>query len=531
MGDRLRILVIDDCVTDFEIIQRRLTRDGLDYLASQVWCLDIARDALRHQRWDVILCDHVLPSFCSTDFLDLIDEMGLEDIPTILISGALPTEVAVNAMRRGVNDFVFKNDLSRLAPAILREVEKANIKQEKQLAESRLAKANQSLQSTIQSLTTTQDQLAAAERYRALGQMASGIAHEFNNVLTKILGSVDMLEERPGNPQYVDQMRLQLADATSIVKRLSEFYCSNPTAGESVVDIVSLLRETKHFTQPKWNEASGNCRRPITVEVAEGEPIGVWGEANRLREALSNLIFNACDAIGSEGGEIFLRAKVREDRVIVIVTDTGCGMCPEVKNRCLEPLFSTKGDSGGGLGLSTTQGIVESFGGSITIQSEEDAGTTVILTLRAAEIPENQNGSGSIGTERYQEHLRIAVVDDEPAIASLMERYLSRLGHTVAVYTDPVAASREICDTNCDLVFLDRSMPQLGGGFLAKEIRARYSSIRCVMVSGYGDLMVANGETLEGVDLIVGKPISIDRLREAIDELFGDQTELLELSG
>lgn len=533
MPEPLRILLIDDSEIDAQMIERHLAKAGMSADFERAWELRAVKDFLEGESWSLILCDHFLPSFQSSDVLELIRELKVDDIPFILVSGLVDIGTAVSSMRNGANDFIFKDDLSRLVPAIEQALEKAEMKREKRVAEEMLRTSNEKLTFAMKSLANTQSQLVAVERFRALGEMSSGIAHDFNNSLTKMLGTLDLLERKAGgSDSLIDQLKKQIDDAASVVRRLCDFYRVNPATEEEAVDVAAVLEEAKQFTNPRWGKKAGVDAPAISLRVETEPNLYGWANASSLREVLTNLIFNSCDAMETTGGTITLVSRALDESVEIEVRDTGCGMTPEVLKRCLEPLYSTKGTKGTGMGLSIVNGVVQSFGGTLFVESEEGRGTSVCIRLKPALAESKATADRDSSTSREgRTDLRVLVVDDEPMIGSLLERQLQILGYEASSVTDPVVAAEMIAESFFHLIISDRSMPQMSGDELARRVSKESPKTKFAMASGYGDLMIANGELPEGVDIILPKPVSAETLREAIETLFPASVNSVALAG
>ena len=261
---------------------------------------------------------------------------------------------------------------------------------ENKRAAGELSTLNQGLRRAMEELRTTQQQIIQQERLRALGEMASGVAHDFNNALTPILGYSELLINRGGTlppgeaVEYLKTINTAATDAASVVNRLREFY--RPAAEQDVfhsLDLNVLVLQTITLTQPRWKDQARS--RGVTISIVPELHAGlkpVEGDAPALREMLTNLIFNAVDAMPS-GGTLTLRTGMEGDRCVLSIQDTGMGMTPEVKQRCLEPFFSTKGDQGTGLGLSMCFGIIQRHQGVLEMESGPDRGTTFSISFLA----------------------------------------------------------------------------------------------------------------------------------------------------
>lgn len=531
MTNSIHILIIEDSEDDIEMFLRRLSKDGFDVSFRHVSKPDDLEEAFQEGGWDVILCDYFLPGVTWQEVLQSWAISFSRNCPLILTSGITDFDSALEAMHQGASDFISKADLSRLSPVIRRELEKTEIRRQKERAEAELKDSNLKLKLALKSLKNIQDQMIAVERFRALGEMASGIAHDFNNALMILQGSVEEIESQRAAPQeIVRKMRTQIDDAASVVRRLKDFYRTSPASEETAVDIDAVLQDVKEFTKPKWEKTVAEGGESVVVEIGETSESFVWADPSKLREIITNLIFNSCDAMQETAGKITLSTRSASGFVEIRVEDTGPGMTPEVKARCLEPLYSTKGPDGTGLGLSIVSAVVQSFGGKVLIESEPGEGTVVSLYLRRAEISELPEPSchRSISEQRP---VRVLVVDDEPVISRLLTKQLSSLGHKASSLTNPLDVTKVMETEWIDLVLTDRSMPEMSGDNLAKLVKALNPETKVLMATGFGDLMIAKGETPEGVDLIVPKPISLEVIVDSLEALFPVCPDSVALSG
>jgi signal transduction histidine kinase/CheY-like chemotaxis protein len=395
----------------------------------------------------------------------------------------------------------------------------------RQRAEQDLRKANRELEKTLTELKTTQQQVIQQERLSAIGQMASGIAHDFNNALTPILGFTDLLIENPAVLQNKDEtqrclsmLRTAAQDATSVVHRLREFYRPLESNEEfPVIDLTKIVEQAVALTEPKWRhqaQASG-----VTIDVAtrlENVPL-VAGEESALREVLTNLIFNAVDAM-PDGGLITLKTATENDEAILSVSDTGAGMTEAVRQRCLEPFFSTKGALGTGLGLSMVYGIIERHRGKLDIQSAPGQGTTFTIRMPLAALMSAAQ-LGAAPDVKAGQALNVLVVDDEPRVREVLSMYLACDGHRVTTANSGREGLQRFKTQRFDLVVTDRAMPEMSGDQMASFIKQANPNIPVVLLTGFGALIEVTGAQPRDVDVVLSKPISLNALRKTIENL------------
>lgn len=386
--------------------------------------------------------------------------------------------------------------------------------------QANLELAKSQLEDAIKQLKQTQQAVIAKERLHALGKMASGIAHDFNNNLSPIVGLSDLILTRPGLIddhekvlKFVGTIRQAGQDAALVVSRLRDFYRSAGDDNETqVVDLKQVVQSAIELTRPRWADQAmaAGTKYEITTTLAD---LSVMGHASELREMLINLIFNALDAMPNGGGLSVTVDSTAGRLARLEVTDTGVGMSAEVRKRCMEPFFTTKGAAGTGLGLASCFGIVKRHHGQILIESELGHGTRVIVTLPKVSsrgvLPEPRQ-------DRRIPPMHILVIDDDEAVRYVIAEYLRGDGHIVDLADGPGAGLSKIKAGPYDLIITDRAMPEMSGDGLALEAKRVAPHVPILMLSGFGEFMIAAGERPEGVDLVLTKPVTINALSEAI---------------
>jgi signal transduction histidine kinase len=392
-------------------------------------------------------------------------------------------------------------------------------------AEDELRESNRQLEKTLSELKATQQQVIQQERLSAIGQMASGIAHDFNNTLTPILGFSELLLESPKlldnkteARRCLEMLRTSAKDAASVVSRLREFYRPVETDEEfPVVDLAKIVQQAVALTEPKWRrqtQATG-LTVDVTAEV-KASPF-VAGQESALREVLTNLIFNAVDAM-PQGGRISLETSIEGDNAVIRVRDNGTGMTESVRQRCLEPFFSTKGERGTGLGLSMVYGIIERHRGKLEIESAPGHGTTFIVRLPMAETSALPD-SGSSVQAGPNSFLNVLIVDDEPKVLEVVSAYLRCDGHSVSTAASGREGLEKFRRNRFDLVVLDRVMPEMSGDQTARFIKQVNDRIPVIMLTGFGALVEVSGSQPAAVDVVLSKPVTLDALRKTIGKL------------
>jgi PAS domain S-box-containing protein len=366
-------------------------------------------------------------------------------------------------------------------------------------------------------------QLAQSEKLRALGQMAGGVAHTLNQSLSLIVGHSQLaLNELEQLVPSLDRLRESLAlilqasaDSALTVRRLQSFARPEALGPAQPVVVAELLEDVARLTAPRWRDLAQREGRPITLTVSAPADLTIQGWPNALRDALTNLIFNAVDALPT-GGTIQLTAQRQGDRAILEVRDSGIGISEEVQERIFEPFFTTKGERGSGLGLPTVYRIVERHGGTIAVRSAPGRGTTFRLSLPLT-TSEPAPAAAPSPADRLPGR-RVLAVDDDPRLAEMARRMLELEGHQVVVATSGEEALALLTTQAFDVVLSDLS---LGGGMtgwdLAAAVKARWPTIRFVLTTGWEAELDAEAARQRGVDAILAKPYTVSDLQRAID--------------
>jgi PAS domain S-box-containing protein len=231
------------------------------------------------------------------------------------------------------------------------------------------------------------EQLLQAEKLRALGEMAAGVAHNFNNILTTILGHTQLLmlypEDGGALQEGLGTIEKATKDAAQMVRRIQAFAQGNADAAFLPTDLNQVVQETVEAMRPVWSEPAGCQGKPIDLVLELGPVPPVPSRAAELREVLTNLMLNAIDAMPT-GGTLRLCTQQREQCICLVVSDTGTGMPLDVQRRIFDPFFTTKRGKGTGLGLSVSHTLIREHGGDIEVHSTPGSGTTFIIKLPAA---------------------------------------------------------------------------------------------------------------------------------------------------
>lgn len=393
-------------------------------------------------------------------------------------------------------------------------------------ATAQLRLANVRLETALDQLKAAQNQAIRQEQLKALGQMAAGVAHDINNALAPLLNYSALLETEIGLSdearKWTSLIRMGVSDTAKTVQRLDHFY--RESHNESLLEVVNLarvVRQTIELTRPRWLDESRSERRQIKmVPRILAEPY-VRADASQIRSVLTNLIFNAVDAI-AEAGEIVVTVEVAdEDTARVSVSDDGCGMTAHQLENCTVPFFTSK-QTGSGLGLSESYGIMRQHGGQLNIESIEGQGTTVTLDLRRhpapADVPSDK--PEPVDSPQVEESSAAApsqsivlYIDDNEFVRSSTAALLEALGVEVLEAADGPAGLQLMEQQLPQFVLCDHGLPGMDGLTVMRNIRARWPIVPVVMVSGWS---LPENEEDETPDAFLAKPFSIADLKEVV---------------
>ena len=510
MKPPIQVLCCEDSEDDFELLVLELRR-GFDVVPRRVDSPDAMRTALAEWTWDIVISDFSMPSFSAMQALQVLQQSEL-DIPFIIVSGTISEDIAIDALKAGAHDFMLKDRLARLVPAVQRELRDAENRREHK---------------------RVQAQLLVADRMVAVGSLAAGVAHEINNPLAALMANIDLavkdLQDLEGGEEQrkeaIQRIREQLADAQlasarvrDIVRDLKVFSRSeNERRGP--VDVERVMDSTLRMA---WNEIR---HRAKLVKNYGSVPL-VEANESRLGQIFLNLVVNAAQAIPdgqADRNEIRVTTRAENGkRVVVEVTDTGPGIPPDVLKRLFTPFVTTKPVGvGTGLGLSICHRLVTELGGRIDVETAVGSGTTFRVSLpvatEAADVARPEAPKPATATPARRG--RILVIDDEPLIAKAVTRALT--AHDVVARTrarealDLIAAGEHF-----DVILCDLMMPEMTGMDFHAELGAAHPQLltRVWFLSG-GAFSERAREFLDSLgDRFLEKPFDPERLRAFIAE-------------
>ncbi|HWR83792.1 MAG TPA: hybrid sensor histidine kinase/response regulator [Candidatus Deferrimicrobium sp.] len=360
MNTPLRVLLVEDREEDAVLVERELRQGGFDPTSTRVETAEAMRRALTEEQWDVIIADYSLPQYSGMAAFRLYQEVGL-DVPFILVSGTIGEEIAVSAMKAGVHDYVMKNNLARLAPAIQRELREATERSARRQAEEELKKT---------------------ERLRMIGQLTASLIHDLKNPLQSILSSAELLSAEDIRPEqrlkFGDLIERQIQRILSMSDEVLDFVKGGVQLALRPVNPAAVAQEVVDTYAPVFAKAG------IDLSCAsdpESPPVlTIMADERKIWRVLQNMIANAKDAM-PRGGQVTLRVSPAGEQVVIEVSDEGGGIPEPIRDSLFKPLVSYGKKCGTGLGLAIVKSIVEAHGGSIRFTMREGTGTTFHITL------------------------------------------------------------------------------------------------------------------------------------------------------
>jgi signal transduction histidine kinase len=508
-GIALRVLLVEDAELDARLLLRELERGGFDVSFERVDTSDAMSSALTRQPWDVIISDYMMPRFSAPLALALLKEHQL-DLPFIIVSGKVNEDIAVAALHAGAHDFMSKATLARLVPAIERELRAVAIRSQQR---------------------RTQAQLLISERMASMGTLAAGVAHEINNPLACVMANLDLatseLDERAakvGLSAEFTELQAELQDAReaserirNIVRDLKIF--SRPQ--EDRVGPVDVQRVIESTLRMAWNEIRHRAR----VVKSFGPTPEAQASESRLGQVFLNLIINAAQAIPEgriENNEIRIATGTDpRGNVLIEIADTGPGMPPEVVAQLFKAFFTTKPSGvGTGLGLFICHGIISAFGGSITVTSELGKGSVFRILLPPAQAKRLVSAPPVVLDVAAQRRGRILVVDDEPMIATAVQRSLATEHDVVGIASANEALQRIREGERFDVILCDLMMPQMTGMDLHAELSrvGGEHAVRMIFLTGGAFTPRAQAFLEETPNLYLEKPFNVRQLRALIND-------------
>jgi len=391
------------------------------------------------------------------------------------------------------------------------------------------AQLYEALQQAYNDLRQTQQAVMQQERLKALGQMASGIAHDINNAISPVMLYTDWLREHETSlsgraREHLQTIQHAIEDVAQTVSRMREFYRQREQQlAVFPVKLNQLMQQVIDLSRARWSDIPQQRGVFIKIETQPAPELPIiMGVESEIREALVNLVFNAVDAM-PEGGTLTLRTKISEGAIRHVnfeVSDTGVGMDEDTRRRCLEPFFTTKGERGTGLGLAMVYGIVRRHNADIEIESAPGKGTTMRLNFPVPAATSADAAKSAVAFT-VPTRLRLLIVDDDPLLIKSLRDTLETDGHLIVTADagqDGIDTFRKAHERNepFAIVITDLGMPYVDGRQVASAIKSISPSTPVIMLTGWGQRLVAEGDIPPHVDRVLNKPPKLRDLREAL---------------
>ena len=517
MTELLNVLLVEDSASDAKLLVYELERTGRTVDFERVADGHALRSALDRRSWDLVLSDSSMPSFGARSALAILQETSL-DIPFIIVSGTIGEAAAVEVMRAGARDFVLKDQLARLNPAVERELHARTVRDDKRLSE--------------QNALQLGEQLRQAQKMEAVGRLAGGIAHDFNNVLSVINSYAELLLQdlKPDEPIYEDVKAIRDAGAraTNLTRQLLMF-ARQQVLVSKVIDLNALLEGMANMLGRVLGE-------DVEFVLLPTKPLGsVRADPGSLEQVVMNLVINARDAMPT-GGKLTIRTENVEldeahahshlgvglgPHVLLTVTDSGTGIDERTLSRIFEPFFTTKElGKGTGLGLSTVLGIVQQSAGCIWAESEVGQGTSISMCLPRVDAAVDSTHTtippaGLLGTET------ILLVDDDEQVRAATRAILIKSGYDVIDArggADALGRAQEYTGV-IHLLVSDVVMPEMSGPELAKRLTKTRPEMKVLCMSGYTDDSIIRHGALDARIEFLQKPITPAALSVRVRQL------------
>lgn len=375
MSKALKVLIVDDSEDDTILLVRELRHGDYDPQYLRVERPEAMKNALEKSAWDLVLSDFTMPHFNGMAALSVLQETGL-DIPFIIVSGSIGEDVAVACMKAGASDYIMKNNLHRLVPAVARELAEAEGRRARRAAE---------------------EKLVAAERLQMVGQVASSIIHDLKNPMQVILGNLEFLNAEglasEKRKRYCETIDKQVERMLGMCQEILDFAKGEVSLSLESVNLLELCKEMVETYERPF--AASGVRLSFEGRLEESRSPFVMADRERIWRVLTNLIGNAKEAMPS-GGEIQVSVVVSLQEAKVEVCDNGPGVPEEIREKLFDPFFTHGKAKGTGLGLSIVKKIVEAHGGKIDLSPETGAGTTFKIVL-PVQAPPAVSPSSSLG--------------------------------------------------------------------------------------------------------------------------------------
>ena len=369
------------------------------------------------------------------------------------------------------------------------------------------------------------EQFSQVEKMSALGELASGVAHDFNNTLAGILGRAQLLLGSKDLAKIENGLEIMIKtakDGAKTIRRIQDFARQRRDHDFQLVDMGQLLLDVGEITEPRWKDRAEAANVHISLDLQLHCKALTMGDESELREVLVNMVFNAVDAM-PRGGILTLAAEETGEVVEISVRDTGIGMTEDVRLRVFDPFFTTKGKTGMGLGLAVSYGIIRRHEGTVEVESEVGHGTSFRIRLpiaRSAVKTQPTRELPNIATLPAQScQTRILVVDDQEHVRHLLRDILETEGCKVSLAESARQALSLFEKESFDAIFTDVGMPEMSGWQLSRAVRERNSNIPLAVITGWCEAVSSHEREAARVDWVVPKPFDTAQIVEIVREV------------
>ena len=365
--------------------------------------------------------------------------------------------------------------------------------------------------------------LVQAQRLSAIGELASGVAHDFNNSLQGIFGNIEvaLLEHiSPDVRNYLETIKQSATDAASRIQQLQRFAGKGKKQNDyEYVNLNRLVDTVVSQTRPLWKDESEKAGISIAVEKNYTEKeLLIYANTGEIRSVLYNLVKNSVQAM-PVGGRLAFETGENEKGVYVTISDTGTGMDEGTKARVFQPFFTTKGfEQGKGLGMSTSYAIIKEHGGELYVK-ESALGKGTSIEIRLPYSKREENGVEDAVFSGYEGSIRVLWVDDEEIIRNVGEKLLKILNHSVDVAANGEEALNLLQNNQYDLMITDIGMPNMSGWQLAERIKGNYPEMKVAVVTGWGADVSNEEKEKYGLGYVLAKPIRMVQLKHLVGEV------------
>ncbi len=370
-----------------------------------------------------------------------------------------------------------------------------------------------------------------AERYKAVADLAGGVAHNFNNLLQIIIGGLELalMDLKTGKLSKLENALRKVLEGSRFgietVRRLQSFAGirdRSQRTEKGVFDLSGIIKQALEMSKTWWKTIPEKLGITISLNTKLQDGCFVRGEKNELFEVMLNLIKNATEAL-PQGGTIDVNAHIEGEQVVFTIEDTGIGISQDNLSRVFNPFFTTKARTGSGLGLASSRKIIDDCGGKIQVKSEEGKGTTFRILLPLAE--QSSDAIKRSVQDVTGEAKTILVIDDMEAVLDVLKAGLTRSGHVVVTASSGQQGLDIFSENSIDLVICDLGMPGINGWEVGKRIksvcdRRHISKTPFVLLTGWGGQSTEADSIAEsGVDAVMEKPVNIEQIQEVIRKL------------